>query len=570
MARRVVYSIFVQPEFDEEGNHDSAHLDLFSLHSEKLIESKEQYTKNIGADWIFFQDLEKIQEFKEKFSIDTVYNAVNLYKIFMFEELSKKYDEVLYLDFDVVPKTRLNFFEEVDLSEKIWCLDQQDRIDEAHWKIFRNRRDPTLKYLHAKAITGLEHTTLNTAVLAGSSRVISNIGFMDKLPRYIEDTNNKKGCELYGIGDEISHNNEAFFSAAIEESGVEIQNEDRTWHYRVDHKALEPPSAYDFVEDLESAKFLHFINKNFGVYFGTVKRVVYSMNVVIPKELNDLAGKYMGDDIDKTERTTIEFEKWGDRLIANKKAYADHIGADYIHFEEDERYHAFRERCRKAVPDMSEYNVVNFYKIWLAYELTREGYDQVLYLDHDVVVNTKADFFMVFNLEIQACCNFAQEFKRNAYERAAALPRTQLPGFIYNFRSPDAKYWNCHAMLEEDGMEGKNNVYNTGIFAASRNILDRIGYFDDFEEVLDLMTRCKEDEFSMYQDAIRLSFGYDNETVFSYKVQVNEVPVYNLSTEYWHFKADHHYTGRVEELQKARPALYHMINKQFEDVKHAL
>ena len=571
MAKRVIYSIFVEPEFDEK--KAGLNLNFFSKYEKRLTDVKKNYAKKVGADWKIFKSLKKVEQFQKKFSIDTIYNAVNLYKLYMFEELSKKYDEVLYLDFDVVPNTEENFFEEVDLSKGIWALDQNDRINERLWIQHRDSRDPTLKYLHAKALTGKEHNTINTAILGGDSENIARCAFMSRLKGYIHSTNTKKGCNKYGISNEVNHNNEAFFSAAVVDSGVAIQNEDRLWHVRLDDASVidqRTKEKFDLETQFRDAKFLHFINKNFGEYFEDVRKVVYSMNIVIPKELNDPAGTYFDDKIDKTERTTIEFAKWSDRLIANKKAYAQKIGADFIHFERDEKYEAFREDCKRVVPDMSEYNIVNFYKIWLAYYLVDEGYDQVLYLDHDVVVNTPISFFAAFNLEMAICCNYASELRDEATERVLALPRTHPENFVYNFRGHDAKYWNCHALLEEDGEDGKNDVYNTGILGASRATLEKLDYFSNFEELLETMTFLKEDDLTMYPPQVQKSFGYDNETVFSYRVQSNQVPVYNLDTQYWHYKIDHEHTGKKETVLEDDPAFMHVINKDFKLVDHAL
>ena len=87
---KVIYSMFVTPE--DLPDKERFSLYCFREYYSRLLESKEEYAKKCGADWKFFDDLKKIQEFQEKFSIDTIYNAINLYKIFQFEQLSKKYD----------------------------------------------------------------------------------------------------------------------------------------------------------------------------------------------------------------------------------------------------------------------------------------------------------------------------------------------------------------------------------------------------------------------------------------------------------------------------------------------
>ena len=144
----VIFSVFVKPEFDTPKEKNN--LLSFEEYNTELLKCKQEYAKKCDAEWIFFDKIEYVKLFQEKFSIATIYDAINLYKIYMFEELGKKYDNVLYLDFDVIPKTDKNFFEEVDLSKKIWCLDQNDIIHHQNFQLYKTTRTPTIKYMLAK------------------------------------------------------------------------------------------------------------------------------------------------------------------------------------------------------------------------------------------------------------------------------------------------------------------------------------------------------------------------------------------------------------------------------------
>jgi len=554
---RVIYSIFVEPEF--EGRKEQNNLSAFNDYKQRLLECKQEYAKKCDAEWIFFDKIGYIQEFQQKFSIDTIYNAVNIYKIFMFEELGKKYDEVLYLDFDVIPKTDRNFFEDIDLSKKIWCVDQNDFLSRRDMLRFKNTRSPVQKYELSIRLCGKPNKIINTAIMGGSSSVIKQIAFMDKLPEYIKKTNELMEFEAY-----FTHNNEAFFSAALIDSGVEPQCDDRTWHTRLD-----PMTAINHVTRekkdinklLSESKFLHVINKNFSTYYKDKKSAIYSLHIEIPEELQEPAGAFDGDTIDKNERARINFLKYFDRLEKNKKDYAKLIGAEYILFENDNRYNEFREWLLHICP-MSEYNVVNFYKIWCMEELTMK-YDNVLYMDFDVVVNTDVSFFDAFTLQNYIACAH-DEHARTWVERDIKKEYDPYSGkYVYHYRSPTAKYWNCHALLSYDGHQPQNDVYNTGIFGASRRQMDQLEYFVDFKKTLEKMTEMKEEEFSMYLPMIQKSFGYDNETVMSYKCQTNNVNVKNLDGKYWHNMVDNNAHSKKKVLNEAS-GLYHVMNKKFE------
>jgi hypothetical protein len=96
-------------------------------------------------------------------------------------------------------------------------------------------------------------------------------------------------------------------------------------------------------------------------------------------------------------------------------------------------------------------------------------------------------------------------------------------------------------MLIEQEMDGENYVFNTGVIVASKNGMKQLDYFSDIDEVIAFMKELKEDEFSMYPEAIQKSFGYDNETIFSYKVKKNNVIIYDLG-EWWHSR--HYYESK--------------------------
>ena len=78
---------------------------------------------NMVPDWILFE-----QKLKREHPYLTTYNIVNFYKIHLLYELAKQYDEVLYLDFDVVPMQDVDFFEHWDLTKGIAVLNNNDRV----------------------------------------------------------------------------------------------------------------------------------------------------------------------------------------------------------------------------------------------------------------------------------------------------------------------------------------------------------------------------------------------------------------------------------------------------------
>lgn len=287
--------------------------------------------------------------------------------------------------------------------------------------------------------------------------------------------------------------------------------------------------------------------------------VVYSFYIDIPDDrlVNDKP--YQGDTINKNVRTKLELTKWKKWLIDKQRKYAESINAEYLFFEYDDQYKRYAEWFHNNFPDVNEYCIVNFYKIHLLYELA-DKYEKVLYLDLDAIPVTRENFFDQNLNENGIGCKFESDGQSERYFARATdqhYHRQREKGFnLYSDRSPEAKYWNCRAMLVMQGHSGKNNVFNTGIIGATKEHLDCLGYFDDFKDTLSLMTDLREDD-GFFPSHIVRSFGYDNETVFSYKMNINSVKRFNLND--WHFP----YHDLVNYIPK-QSKIVHMIAKRFD------
>ena len=231
------------------------------------------------------------------------------------------------------------------------------------------------------------------------------------------------------------------------------------------------------------------------------------------------------------------FQKYYSKIINAHTQYADSINVDY--------------RLCKTLPTAlfhtPTYDQINFGKYLYAKELCKE-YDEVLYIDFDVIPNTKENFFDKHDMS--TICIADQGEKK--YDI--------VPNHPLDNRSPLSKYWNTHAMCSTKEYDVPTGVFNTAIIGGNKTVATRLKYFDNFENVLNDMVRCKADE--MYTPNIRAGFGFDNETVFGYRVQQNDVPITYLD-ESWHYKLEDRSPVAFEQaFQKAK--LIHMMNKRFE------
>lgn len=286
-----------------------------------------------------------------------------------------------------------------------------------------------------------------------------------------------------------------------------------------------------------------------------MKKVVYSVFIDIPDDKLDNPGWFENGvqiKTDKSIQTKNALKINYDSIVKRHKQYAESIGADYYLYEMDEHYKDFVASFESDYPEVSHYDIINFYKHWTMSALAIL-YDAVCYLDFDVVPNTSDCIFEAHDPSKFGCAH------SNAL---AAWGKTVAPK-DYNtcIRNPSTKYWNAHAMLLEQNYNPDNDVFNTGIMVASSDVIGKLGYFENFRENLDLMTELRTDEDSMYPYNIRRVFGYDNETLFSYLVHSKGIPIEYLNGP-WHYIVDEKKKNANACDPEAK--LYHCINKKME------
>ena len=274
--------------------------------------------------------------------------------------------------------------------------------------------------------------------------------------------------------------------------------------------------------------------------------VIYSIYVNIDQKDHDITHEgYPGDSLSKSERTRQAFKKYYQKLIDCKIDYARNCKADFILYENLQHYLAFSSYCKKILPSMSKYNIINFYKFYIAKELARK-YKNVLFLDFDVIPHTEENFFDVWDCQN----NFV----------IATSPRGDISldylirsGLEIHFRSPDAKRINSVLLLNEHGYSTDIEAYNTGIMGFSLKTNSQLNYFKDFSDIIKDMTNLKND--TSFPENVRGALGWDNETLFGFRSIQNDLPIQELDDR-WHCIIEH------KPRFKAR--LGHYIHKKFE------
>jgi len=285
-----------------------------------------------------------------------------------------------------------------------------------------------------------------------------------------------------------------------------------------------------------------------------MKRIIYSIYVDVPakehfgKQEPARIGKY--NKHTKARKVRNAFNKHYNRLLESKQQYSKTISVPFLMYEYDKQYQKFEKYFFKNHPEITGYEIVNFYKIHLLCELAKE-YDEILYLDFDAIPVTKESFFDVCNLS-----KGIYVYNNNAVVNIHRVPINKL---IESTRSPSAKFYNCQAMLIEKGHNPENDVINTGIIGARKEDILKLDYFGKFKDTLDLMTKLKDEKDGMYPKNITKMFRYDNETIFSYKLKTNDVKVQWFDDKWHYFFQNQHF---IPEGTK----IVHAVCKDFDVV----
>lgn len=293
-----------------------------------------------------------------------------------------------------------------------------------------------------------------------------------------------------------------------------------------------------------------------------MKRIIYSIFIQIPNDDLDWQPPYQGETESKNEKANRVFLENHSWLTAMQESYAHKIGAEYRQYIRDDQYLEFEKVYKEKYPDVTVWNIVNFYKIHLMYELAKE-FDEVLYLDIDVVPISNENFFDEHDLT-RGIAIFQNDPGVNtslSNIKSNTRWREGKEESHLSNRSPAAKYWNSFALLLNEGEDPKNYVFNTGIVGCTKKYLDQLDYFSEHDYWIETMSELRYEENSMYPMWIQEIFGWDNETLWSVKAKING------NSFVWLQPPWHHFMDRDCFIPQDTKFI-HVINKEFEWVRN--
>lgn len=188
-----------------------------------IRDRQKQYADSCGADY-------KVFNFKFE-----DYTTLQFKKLFLLDKLSKDYDNILYLDFDVVPSLAAD-----NIFENMFSLAMLPLI-RSEGNCFKS----TIKnrvHRHYNTIQKSEDIIFNTGVVYATNYMVEQLDLISNYTHFIKATN-----EL---------NNESYMTWIIEVYGIDYQPLSLLWNYLLDSKNINIPT---------DAHFIHYSNKRFNL-----------------------------------------------------------------------------------------------------------------------------------------------------------------------------------------------------------------------------------------------------------------------------------------------------------------
>jgi len=255
-VKRIIFSIFT----DKLNKHTSVSdykQQQFLKYKDRIIAAHKSYAKLCNADYELLT------------SIETNYDELQFNKLIKLEELSNIYDEIVYIDFDIVPQNNKSIFDSFDLNHicaysipsPIPYDKLRFRMQDDNW----HKMDMYTKTCAKNAMLLLDDINgtdncINTGVVAANKKSIEALRFHENLTHCKNQLDMAIADNLYPkeIHKRWTYNNEVFVSYLIERYNIPYINIGIQWNFILDHISPQPSAA---------AYLIHHVNKEFELSF---------------------------------------------------------------------------------------------------------------------------------------------------------------------------------------------------------------------------------------------------------------------------------------------------------------
>lgn len=234
-------------------------------------------------------------------------------------------------------------------------------------------------------------------------------------------------------------------------------------------------------------------------------------------------------------------------LILNKLSYSKTNNCEFIMFDDEEDLNNFSNQFDSDIP---KYVIINFYKLHLLDKLSEE-YDNILYLDHDVYLDTTDNIFK--ELDNNKMYVWFEDVKEdlleylNFYKDKDLYSRSYINKCLSTYLASYTFNWNLNFMK-----------YNTGVILSNAKQIKKLRlnhYLDFFINNYKQIYKNKD-----IPESLRKKFKLNNEAMLSNIIAEEDIVIENLNGK-WHTILTGVDSKNVFDRHESN--FYHFINKQF-------
>ena len=288
-----------------------------------------------------------------------------------------------------------------------------------------------------------------------------------------------------------------------------------------------------------------------------MKRVVFSVFLDLPTY----------DDEPRASNNMEIIKKYYDAIVENHRNYAHSCDANYVIFNYNAGYEKFYQKLKSIDPTITHYQTINNFKIHCL-DLLKHDYNEILYLDLDVFVNTEKNIFEEFDLS-KGICLAPQTLRFEIFKQRGTLYGSNYMGkllkpenYYIDTRAVEVKYAIAKTLLIMDDIFIDPEIWNTGIVAINADHVNELDYFGkDFNRICEDIIENRTDEIGLFAPELLKVFSINNESIISYLTYSKNIDVHVLGDD-WH----HIYDDRNEGSPNRESNLIHIVNKKFEDI----
>ncbi len=252
------------------------------------------------------------------------------------------------------------------------------------------------------------------------------------------------------------------------------------------------------------------------------------------------------DDVEKNLYTKRQLEKYKKDLSFNKFRYSMEIDdCDFICFDDKED---LKEFAKKFI-NTPLYTIINFYKLHLLDKLSDE-YDNILYLDQDVYIDTAVNIFKELDKGIYVWHKDVKEQLIeyiNFYKERQLYSRSYLNKCVSTLATSYTFDWPINY-----------NKYNTGVILANKDAIKQLKITENLNFLV--ANRAEITYNNDMPESFKSKFELNNEAFFANIVSKERVDVTDLEDKWHHIL---NYENKEEDFKNSNSYFYHFINKEF-------